>query len=52
MTSNGIVQLVVFLLVLFLLTRPLGAYMARVYQGEHVASIVSQFVRGSAGARP
>ena len=34
MTSNGIVQLVVFLLVLFLLTRPLGAYMARVYQGR------------------
>jgi K+-transporting ATPase ATPase A chain len=34
MTSNGIVQLVVFLLVLLLLTRPLGAYMARVYQGR------------------
>jgi K+-transporting ATPase ATPase A chain len=34
MTSNGIVQLVVFLLVLLLLTRPLGAYLARVYQGR------------------
>jgi K+-transporting ATPase ATPase A chain len=34
MTSNGIVQLVVFLLVLLLLTRPLGADMARVYQGR------------------
>jgi K+-transporting ATPase ATPase A chain len=34
MTSNGIVQLVVFLLVLLLLTRPLGAYMARVYPGR------------------
>jgi K+-transporting ATPase ATPase A chain len=34
MTSNGIVQLVVFLLVLLLLTRPLGADKARVYQGR------------------
>jgi potassium-transporting ATPase potassium-binding subunit len=34
MTSNGYLQLVVYLAVLIALARPLGAYMARIYQGE------------------
>ncbi|MCC7370983.1 MAG: potassium-transporting ATPase subunit KdpA [Chloroflexi bacterium] len=34
MTLPGIVQIAVFFLLLLLLTKPLGGYMARVYQGE------------------
>jgi K+-transporting ATPase ATPase A chain len=34
MTANAIAQLVFFVVVLLLLTRPIGAYMARVYQGR------------------
>jgi K+-transporting ATPase ATPase A chain len=34
MTGNGIVRILVFLAVVFLLVKPLGTYMARVYQGE------------------
>ncbi len=34
MTTTGILEIVLFLGVLLALTKPLGAYMARVYQGE------------------
>jgi K+-transporting ATPase ATPase A chain len=34
MTPNGILQILFYFLVLLLLVKPLGAYMARVYQGE------------------
>jgi K+-transporting ATPase ATPase A chain len=34
MTANGILQIVLYLAVLLALTKPLGAYMARVYEGE------------------
>jgi K+-transporting ATPase ATPase A chain len=34
MTANGILQLVLFFGILLLLTKPLGSYMARVFQGE------------------
>ncbi len=34
MTANGLLQLAFFLGAIILLTKPLGAYMARVYQGE------------------
>ncbi len=34
MTLNGILQIVFFLAILVLLTKPLGIYMARVYSGE------------------
>jgi potassium-transporting ATPase potassium-binding subunit len=34
MTPTGFLEIGVFFLVLLLLTKPLGAYMARVYQGE------------------
>ena len=36
MTGNGILQIVIFLVVLLALSRPLGDYMTRVYQGERV----------------
>jgi K+-transporting ATPase ATPase A chain len=34
MTVNGLLQILIYLFVLILLVKPLGAYMARVYQGE------------------
>ena len=34
MTANGILQLALFFGVVLLLTKPMGAYMARVFQGE------------------
>jgi K+-transporting ATPase ATPase A chain len=34
MTVNGILQITIYLIVLILLAKPLGAYMARVYSGE------------------
>jgi potassium-transporting ATPase potassium-binding subunit len=34
MTANGILQLLLFFVLVLLLTKPLGAYMARVFQGE------------------
>jgi K+-transporting ATPase ATPase A chain len=34
MTTNGILQLVVYLVILLVLAKPLGAYMARVYEGR------------------
>ena len=37
MTANGVLQLVVYLVVLLVLAKPLGAYMARVYEGRRVA---------------
>jgi potassium-transporting ATPase potassium-binding subunit len=36
MTANGILQLVFYLVVLIALAKPLGAYMARVYQNEPI----------------
>ena len=36
MTANGILQIVVYLVVLLLLVKPLGLYMARVYQGQPI----------------
>jgi potassium-transporting ATPase potassium-binding subunit len=37
MTANGVLQLVFYLVVLLVLAKPLGAYMARVYEGRLVA---------------
>jgi potassium-transporting ATPase potassium-binding subunit len=34
MTANGILQIVLFFLVLLALTKPLGAYMAKVFDGQ------------------
>jgi len=37
MTANGVLQLVFYVVVLLALAKPLGAYMARVYEGRRVA---------------
>ena len=37
MTANGVLQLVVYVVVLLALAKPLGAYMARVYEGRRIA---------------
>ena len=37
MTTNGIFQLVFYVVVLLVLAKPLGAYMARVYEGRRLA---------------
>lgn len=34
MTFNGILQIIAFLLVLTILTKPVGIYLTRVYSGE------------------
>jgi K+-transporting ATPase ATPase A chain len=36
MTANGVLQLVFYVVVLLALARPLGAYMARVYEGRRI----------------
>ena len=36
MTANGFVQIALYLTVLLALVKPLGWYMARVYQGEPI----------------
>jgi K+-transporting ATPase ATPase A chain len=36
MTANGVLQLLLYLVVLLFLTKPLGAYMARVYDGRPI----------------
>ena len=36
MTGNGLLQLALYVAVLFLLAKPLGLYMARVYQGQGI----------------
>ena len=37
MTTNGVLQLVLYVVVLLALAKPLGAYMARVYEGRRLA---------------
>ncbi len=34
MTSNGILQILVFFVVTLLVTKPLGLFMSRLFQGE------------------
>ena len=38
MTSTGLLQVALYLVVLVALAKPLGAYMARVYEGERRSS--------------
>lgn len=35
MTLNGILQIIIYLIVIAILVKPLGSYMARIYQGQH-----------------
>src|SRR5437773_335831 len=34
MTANGILQILLYFVLILLVTRPMGAYMARVFEGE------------------
>jgi K+-transporting ATPase ATPase A chain len=43
MSANGIAQIVFYLVVLTALTPPLGAYMARVYEGQRVPGLSRAF---------
>jgi K+-transporting ATPase ATPase A chain len=57
MTGQGLLQLAVFLAVLLLLVKPLGAYMAAVFQGEHtflspLLAPVERLIYRAAGVDP
>ncbi len=57
MTANGILQFVVFFGVLLLLVKPLGAYMARVYEGratwlQRLLGPIERLAYRTAGIRP
>ncbi len=57
MTTNGIIQIILYLTVLGLLVKPLGSYMAKVYQGEsllitRVLGPVERLIYRLLGTRP
>ncbi len=57
MTANAILQILLYLAVLLALTKPLGAYMARVYEGEatvldRVLGPLERLLYRAAGVRP
>ena len=57
MTANGVFQIVLYLVVLLALVRPLGAYMARVYQNqpfvlEKALGWLERFLYRVSGVRP
>jgi K+-transporting ATPase ATPase A chain len=57
MTANGLLQLGVYAVVLLALVKPLGAYMARVYEGrpfglDRVLGWLERLVYKAAGVRP
>jgi K+-transporting ATPase ATPase A chain len=57
MTANGVFQLVLYVVVLLALAKPLGAYMARVYEGrpfglDRVLGPVERLIYRLSGVRP
>ena len=57
MTANGVFQLVLYVVVLLALAKPLGGYMARVYEGrpfglDRVLGPVERLIYRLAGVRP
>ena len=57
MTTNGIIQIILYLALLGLLVKPLGGYMAKVYQGEslllsRVLGPVERLIYRLLGIRP
>jgi K+-transporting ATPase ATPase A chain len=57
MTANGVFQLVLYLVVLLALAKPLGAYMARVYEGrpfglDRILGPVERLIYRLSGVRP
>ena len=43
MTANGWIQIALFSLIILLITRPVGGYMTRVFEGER--TLLSPFLR-------
>lgn len=57
MTTNGVLQIVIYLVVLLLLVKPLGLYMSRVYEGQpigldRVLSPIERFLYKISGTNP
>jgi K+-transporting ATPase ATPase A chain len=57
MTANGVLQVVLFLVVLLALVKPLGGYMARVYEGrpcgmDRVLGWLERLIYWASGVRP
>jgi K+-transporting ATPase ATPase A chain len=58
MTPNGVLQIVLYLAVLLLLAKPLGSFMARVYEGQRVFGLervlgpVERLIYRVSGVRP
>ena len=57
MTANGVFQLVLYVVVLLALAKPLGAYMARVYEGrpfglDRILGPVERLIYRLSGVRP
>jgi K+-transporting ATPase ATPase A chain len=57
MTSNGLLQIGIYLVILIALVKPLGLYMAHVYEGEHtllsrLLSPIERFIYRLSGIRP
>jgi len=57
MTPNGLLQIVIYLVILIALVKPLGLYMAHVYEGEHtllsrVLSPIERLIYRLSGIRP
>ena len=57
MTANGILQIILYLIVLVALVKPLGGYIARVYQAEpcgldRMLGPLERFIYRMLGIRP
>jgi K+-transporting ATPase ATPase A chain len=57
MTANGLIQIGLYLVILIAAAKPLGAYMARVYEGkpvvlDRVLSPVERLIYRVSGVRP
>lgn len=57
MTANGILQIILYLIVLVALVKPLGGYIARVYQAEpcgldHILGPLEGLIYRMFGIRP
>ena len=57
MTTNGVLQIVIYLVVLLLLVKPLGLYMSRVYEGQpigldRVLGPIERFLYKISGTNP
>ena len=47
MTTNGLLQIALYFVVLLALAKPLGAYMARVYEGKRCSASTASWALSS-----